>query len=565
MLLRLPIGYDNFGKIREKNLDFVDKTLFIQEILDEITTEVILITRPRRFGKTLNLSMLQHFLAAEVYGCKTKGLFDDLKIAALGSTYMQYQGKYPVIFITLKDVQDHRYETAYAGLTTLLRQVCREHDYLLSSTELSPEEKFNFEEILRNHANEGEIKSALQNLSHYLFKHHGVKPWLLIDEYDTPLQSAFLHGYYEEMISLMRGFLGAALKTNPYLEKAVITGILRISKESLFSGLNNLKVYTVLQQQYSDCFGFTETEVSDLLQRSDLSDQAPAIKHWYNGYLMGNTVIYNPWSIVNCIHEKGLFRPYWVNTSGNDLIKRLLAQGDEKLKENLELLLVEKPICAVLNENMVFSDIDRNQDVLWSLLLLSGYLKAIETEQTEVGTKAILCPPNYEVFLLYRALVQEWFSHPLGYENYTDLLQSLLRGNVEEFNLRLQDCLLQVFSIFDVTGQHPEKFYHGFVLGLVVSLNNTHRVQSNRESGYGRYDVMLIPKDATQLGIVMEFKTVRDDKIDLQQAAQQALQQVIDRHYAETLKGQGITKILQLGLAFRGKTVHVVDRLYGAH
>lgn len=559
MSLRLPIGYDNFGKIREKKLDFVDKTLFIQGILDETETEVILITRPRRFGKTLNLSMLQYFFAAEAYGCKTQGLFDDLKIAALGETYMQHQGKYPVIFLSLKDVQDHRYETAYAGLTHLLEQVYSEHYYLLESTQLSEKEKTNFKVILERQGHEGEIKSALRDLSRYLFKHHGVKPWLLIDEYDTPIQSAFLHGYYEDMIELMRGLFSTALKTNPYLEKAVITGILRIAKESLFSGLNNLKVYTVLQQQYSEYFGFTETEVSDLLQRADLAEQASDIKHWYNGYLMGNTVIYNPWSIVNCIYEKGLLRPYWVNTSGNALIKSLLASSDIAIKEDLRRLITKQPLQVLIDENMVFADLGRNRDALWSLLLASGYLKAISSTPEKVFMHCALIPPNYEVQLLYEDIIERWFIDPLGNNFYQSLLKSLVCGDVEEFTLRLQDCLLQVCSVFDVTGHHPEKFYHGFVLGLMVSLSATHVVQSNQESGYGRYDVMLIPKDRTQLGIMMEFKTVRDNKMDLQQAAEQALQQIIDRRYAETLKNQGILRVLQLGLAFHDRDVQVVS------
>ncbi len=556
--MHLPVNSDDFREIIEKKFDFVDKTLWIQEILDEISVTVMAITRPRRFGKTLNLSMLHYFLAAEVDGRKTQGLFDGLKIAALGEKYMQHQGKYPVIFITFKEVRDHDFSIAYSNLINLLHRVYRQHNYLTDSPRLSPAEKEKFKTILERKGSRGDVNSALLDLSYYLYQHHGAKVWLLIDEYDTPIQSAFLNNYYDEVTSLMRSLLGAALKTNPYLERAVITGILRIAKESLFSGLNNIKVYSLLHSKYGEYFGFTEQEVTKLLTKANLNSQAETIRYWYNGYLAGDKVIYNPWSIVNCINEGGALQPYWVNTSSNDLIKRLLTVGDAALKENLELLLSGDAIEALIDENMVFGNLERDQYALWSLLLFSGYLKAIHIERGE-GTylKAQLVPPNYEVYSLYRGIIQEWFTSTLGKSNYDSFLNSLTRGDVEEFTLRLQDCLQDTFSIFDVTGLHPEKFYHGFVLGMMVSLQKTHEIQSNKESGYGRYDVMLIPKDPSKLGIVLEFKTVRDANIPLLEAAQEALQQIIDRNYTQTLRNKGIQQILQLGLAFRHKEVAV--------
>ncbi len=325
--MHLPVNSDDFREIIEKKFDFVDKTLWIQEILDEISVTVMAITRPRRFGKTLNLSMLHYFLAAEVDGRKTQGLFDGLKIAALGEKYMQHQGKYPVIFITFKEVRDHDFSIAYSNLINLLHRVYRQHNYLTDSPRLSPAEKEKFKIILERKGSRGDVNSALLDLSYYLYQHHGAKVWLLIDEYDTPIQSAFLNNYYDEVTSLMRSLLGAALKTNPYLERAVITGILRIAKESLFSGLNNIEVYTLLHSNYGEYFGFTESEVNALLNQAGLDKEAVAIRDWYNGYKCGNTIIYNPWSIVHCIKRQGELQPYWVNTSGNDLIKHSLAVG----------------------------------------------------------------------------------------------------------------------------------------------------------------------------------------------------------------------------------------------
>ncbi len=553
--MRLPGGYENFGKILEKGFDFVDKSLLIQAIIDD-PNEVIVITRPRRFGKTLNLSMLQHFFAAEVYGLKTKTLFDKLKITALGDSCLQHQGKYPVIYISFKEVRDHSFAHALEMLGYLFAEVYAEHRYLLDSPKLAPEDKQFFSSILAITRDQAKLERALRNLTYYLFQHHGTRPWLLIDEYDTPMQSAFVGGYYQEIIALFRGMFGAALKTNPYLEKAVITGILRIAKESLFSGLNNVKVYTVLNSDYSEYFGFTEFEVENLLQRGNLSSHATDIRRWYNGYLVGDTVIYNPWSIVNCINDRGSLRPYWVNTSSNDLIKRQLARGDAALKRDLAKLLHNDPISASIDENLVFADLDNNNNALWSLLLFSGYLKALHAESSEMDTHtdAQLIAPNQEVLLLYRGIIYGWFSDKLGTSRYQNFLKNLIEGNIEAFSQELQDCLESTLSLFDVTGRHPEKFYHGFVLGLMVALQETHEVQSNKEGGQGRYDVMLIPKDPSQLGIVLEFKTADSEK-QLAGTAEQALQQIRDRDYAAMLHSKGVTHIMQMGLAFYHKKV----------
>jgi Predicted AAA-ATPase/PD-(D/E)XK nuclease superfamily len=551
---RLPVGYSQFPDLIRHRLDFVDKTLLIKEIFDNIGTQVSVITRPRRFGKTLNLSMLQCFLASEVQREPTQRLFDGLKISALGDEYMQYQGKYPVILISLKDVKGNDYQAAYAYLCCLLAEVYGAHRYLLSSAQLTSEEKQLFLAILERKASPASVGYSLRHLSNYLHRHTGVKSWILIDEYDTPIQSAYLNNYYSEMIALIRTLLGLALKDNPSLEKSVITGILRISKESLFSGANNIQVYSIFDKEYSEYFGFTEAEVEELLKKYNLEQRSLQIRNWYNGYRMGETVIYNPWSLIHCIKKEGLLKPYWVNTSGNDLVKHLLARGDQRVKTDLETIIHNESITALVSENMIFNDLEKDRNAMWSLLLFCGYFKPIHIEYKNDFIQCELAVPNQEIMALYRGLVEGWFRESLGGQ-YLDFLLSLTEGRVEEFMDRLQQYLIQTISIFDATGREPEKFYHGFVLGMMVSLSDTHEVKSNHESGYGRYDVMLIPKDHEQLGVVIEFKTVRDEKVDLKSAATEALRQVEQRAYATELEQRGIHHILKMGLAFRNKDV----------
>jgi Predicted AAA-ATPase/PD-(D/E)XK nuclease superfamily len=556
-MLQLPLGYSDFAEIIEKKFHFVDKTLFIKEILDS-SIQAMLITRPRRFGKTLNLSMLRYFLAPEVSGRPTQHLFQGLKINEMGDAYMQHQGQYPVIFLTLKDIKSNTYEQTYAQISRQIACLYQEHCYLLSSEKLSQYEQEEFLSILEERSTPVTLGYSLCLLCAYLYRHYGAKPWLLIDEYDTPIHAGFLNGYYPDIVQFIRDLFGAALKDNIYLEKAVITGILRISKESLFSGANNVISYSVLDEKYSEYFGFTEAQVEQLLKESQLYDHYPDIREWYNGYQMGQTTIYNPWSLSNCIDRKGLLKLYWVNTSSNDLIRYLLARGDRSLKMYLEAIIAHQSITALIDENMIFGDLEKSSEAIWGLLLFSGYFKVIHAERKEDKMQCELIAPNREILFLYQGIVKDWLSQPLGNTRYLEFLLSLTEGRMAEFTDRLQRYLLETMSIFDATGREPEKFYHGFVLGMMVSLSETHEVKSNHESGYGRYDVMLIPKDREQLGVILEFKTVRDPEMDLKQAAQDALRQIAQRRYAAELQQLGIERILQLGLAFRGKQVAVL-------
>ncbi len=384
--MQLPIGYDDFGKIIENKLDLIDKTLLIKDILDDLNTEVIVITRPRRFGKTLNLSMLYYFLSATVYDKPTQGLFDGFNIAHCGGNYMEHQGKYPVVFITFKDIKQASFSSTLEKFNELIIKTYYQHHYLKNSDKLVEAQKRIFQVISEGKANQSQLENALQFLTECLSIHHNVKPWLLIDEYDSPIHAAYTNGYYDEMVSFMRGLFGSALKTNPYLHKAVITGILRIAKESLFSGLNNLKVYSTLSKRYSEYFGFTETEVNDILVKSHLSEKAEEIKAWYNGYQFGNTTIYNPWSIANCIDEEGETKPYWINTSSNELIKDLLKRSPLEFKAQFEALMQGNTTEQLIDENLVFADLGKNSTAVWSLLFMSGYLTATNCENAWLGT-----------------------------------------------------------------------------------------------------------------------------------------------------------------------------------
>jgi hypothetical protein len=421
-MLRLPIGYDNFAKIIRNNLDIVDKSLFIRDVIDD-TAEVIVITRPRRFGKSLNLSMLQYYFAQNAYGESTEGVFEGMKIMSSEEKYLRHYRKYPVILVSFKDIKATTFAQAYARLCGLMSRLYGEHRFVFEGHYLNSEEKKKFKNILDETASQETIESSLLDLSSYLYKATSVKPWLLIDEYDTPIQSAYLYKHYNEMVALMKGMFGSALKSNPYLEKSVITGILRIAKESLFSDLNNLEIYSVLRDEYSSYFGFTESEVSDIIKKAGLKESAKDIKAWYNGYKFGNTLVYNPWSIANCIKQKGNLLPYWLNTSSNELIKDILLTSSESFKTDFEILLQDRSVEKFINENMVFGDLLQNETAAWSLLLMAGYLNVIADKKTNLGILATLEIPNHEVKTLYHQIIAQGLSGKHGLEWYNKFIK----------------------------------------------------------------------------------------------------------------------------------------------
>jgi len=570
--MHLPIGISNFKTlITETDLTgnhylFVDKTLFIYDILNNLA-ETILITRPRRFGKTLNMSMLYHFLSAEIDGRPTQGLFNNLKVAAHPEC-MQHQGKYPVIFLTFKDIKSSSFEDFYASICNLIGDLYESHEQILLGDKLTVYQKKQYRLVLEREAVYVNIKTALLDLTFYVYQHYGVKPIVLIDEYDTPIQTAYVNNYYQEMIDFMREFLSSALKDNAYLQKAVLTGILRIAKESLFSGLNNIKIYSLLDSTYGEYFGFTEPEVAALLEKTNLSHNIKDVKIWYNGYQAGDTILYNPWSIINYLVERGKLSPYWINTSNNTLVKELLINSSAGFKEQFETLLQDNPIEKLITENFVFTYLTANESLVWSLLLMSGYLKITSSTQMELGQLCKLEIPNNEVKILYRVIIAEWLSGVNDAAIFNEFLTSLLVGKIDTFVNNMRTIMLQTFSVHDVKGSEPEKFYHGFMLGLLAGIDRKqYNIESNKESGLGRYDIAIIPNDTAKLGIVLELKSLgkqldpTDLDLRLQEAANIALQQIDHKQYVATMQQHRIKHCLKVGVAFGGKELAVVHRM----
>lgn len=554
--MRFPVGVSNYRKLITGNFLYVDKTLGIERILQE--GEISIICRPRRFGKTLFMSMLQHFFADNVDGFDTQTFFQHSLISEFHPEIVQeHQGQYKVIFLTFKDLKYDTYELAYQGIKGLFVRLYEQYLFLLDSPKLLESEKERFRRIINKTADVEETRFALKDLSHFLFKAYEKQVIILIDEYDTPILSGYLHHYYKEIIASIRGILSAALKDNPYVTKTVITGIIRVAKENLFSDLNNTEVYSILNNSYGNDFGFTEKEVNYLLEKTEVASQADEIKHWYNGYQIGAHTIYNPWSIISCLKNLGIFQTYWINTSGNELIKKVLSEASANVKKQLEQLMQGESIIAWIDEHVMFENLSQNETALWSLLFFSGYLTAQNIQFNELGYYSCeLRIPNHEVLILYRKQLVNWFEGALGLQNYYTFISHLLTGKIESFSEELNRLLENTMSYFDIKGTEPEKFYHGLVLGLIATLHDTYRIYSNRESGLGRYDVALIPNDKNQMGLVIEFKTIKSAN-QLENEAKQALQQIKTKLYSTELSHAGITQVLQLGMAFAGKQVAI--------
>lgn len=546
----LPIGVSDFIDIIEENLYLVDKSLMVKDLLED-GSKVILLTRPRRFGKTLNISMIKNFFQKTE---EDRGyLFKNLKIWKYENATKHF-GKYPVIYITFKDLKDNNFEKMYEKLKEIVSIEYGKHGYLVSSGILNQAEIMYYNDILLKKASEAQYETSLKNLSEYLCRYHKQKVMILVDEYDVPIQSGYLNNFYEQVIEFIRNFLSGGLKDNENLYKAVLTGILRIAKESIFSGLNNLNAYTILNTKYSEYFGFTEREVEEILTYYGIEAKMKDVKSWYNGYIFGEEVIYNPWSILKYIDNyKTSFQPYWVNTSSNDLVKKLLTKGGEKVKEELESLIKGENLVKTVNQDIVMHEIDNGTENVWSFMLFSGYLKTVSKEITEGEFICNLAIPNLEVRYLYKQIILGWFKESITNDKFTFMLESLINGDIESFEDILSEFVYKSVSYFD-TEEKNESFYHALVLGMLTGLGETYEVKSNRESGYGRYDVMVIPKDKSRLGIVMEFKKVNKRKKEtLEIAIESALKQLKDKDYKEELLSRGIKNILQIGIAFDGK------------
>ena len=547
----IGIGESDFKILRIKEDYYIDKTKYIKDMIDN-RSKVLLITRPRRFGKTLNMSMLRYY-----FDCTKKDnkeLFEGLKIMKQDEKYTSKLGYYPCIYLTLKDAGLQSYELMIMQLRTLLMDIYYENRYLLEEAEMAPGERNTFNKILLAEANEIEIINGIKMLSKIMSTYYNKPVMLFLDEYDVPLQNAYVEGYYEECIKFFKTFYGITFKDNPYLEKTILTGVSRVAKESIFSGANNFDVYTVLNDEFSDDFGITEEEMDKVIKDFEIQDKKEEIKKWYDGYKIGNTEgIYNPWSILNYLKNKELI-PYWVNTSSNDLIK-LILKNSATVKEKIEQLLRDEEIEVPINLETVIVGIEKNEENIWGLLLGTGYLKVTEVVDLAHGIYKVKIP-NYEIKFLFQNIIREWFNDKVIGNNLNTILKDLVTLNLKEFEKKFQVLVRQMFSFMDVGENTAENFYHAFVLGMLVGLKDSYYVKSNRESGFGRYDIMLEPKDKNGNSFVMEFKVLEDEEEKtIEDTIENAKEQIEERRYVDDLEERGYTNITKMVFAFKGKEV----------
>jgi hypothetical protein len=573
---KLPIGKSDFKNIIEDNYCYVDKTLFIKEAIDKGDT-ILLIPRPRRFGKTLNLSMLKYFYDCcpqTVFpgteslptGTGTPGnsyakLFDSLAISRTGKKYLDHMGKYPVIFLTLKNIKELDWETTYRKIKKLIQDEYLKHKYLGNSPKLESQEQDYFKKIINLEGEREDYENSLEKLLIFLSRFYGTRGVILIDEYDAPVHEGFYRDYYEEVINFMRNFLGGGLKdTDQYLEKSIITGTMRIARESIFSDLNNPGVYTLLSEEFDDKFGFTEKEMEALLKDFQLLDMYDQVQKWYNGYRFGKKIIYNPWSIINFLGSKGKeLEPYWINTSDNKIVESLLSKGGKELKQELEQLIRGETIEKAIENNIVLKDVAVDENSMWSFLLMGGYLKQTSMRRDDVMEKTYytLSIPNKEVRSIYTRIIQRFFSDKIENNRLEIMLKALLEGEIDIFEEIFSDYVMTSMSFFDMDTE-PEKVYHAFVMGLLLWLSPGYQVKSNRESGYGRYDIMIIPEETGKLGFIIEFKKTRK-KETLESAVKSALEQIENKKYESELLQRGIKNYKKLAIVFKGKEVTVKE------
>ena len=561
----VSIGNQSFESIREKDNFYVDKTLFIREWWDS-DDAVTLITRPRRFGKTLNMNMLECFFSNKY---KDRGdLFEGLEIWR-DEKYRELQGTYSVIFLSFASIKQVRYDETVIKIKDELIRIYNEYDYIMKSGIYNANEKMQYQSVCVG-MSDTVAQEALKNLSNYLSRYYGKKVIILLDEYDTPMQEAYVNGYWEELVGFTRSLFNSTFKTNPYLERAIMTGITRVSKESIFSDLNNLKVITVTSDEYSRCFGFTEDEVFAALEEQGLSSEKEKVKLWYDGFTFGESRdIYNPWSIINFLDEKK-YKTYWADSSSNGLVNELIRTGSAEIKKTMETLMAGGIVEKNIDEQIVFEQLKTNKDAVWSLLLASGYLR-VEAFRTEgrLNKKIYsLKLTNYEVEQMFGTMIERWFG---GADvPYNEFISAMISGDLESMNEYMNRVTRGVISYFDTgktpSDEEPERFYHGLVLGLMVDQVDNYILNSNRESGYGRYDIMLEPIDKTNEkypGIVIEFKVINPRKENsLEETVASALEQIEEKNYDAELIKRGVKEenIHHYGFAFKGKEVLIDGR-----
>lgn len=561
MARNVAIGIQQFNELIEKECFYVDKTNFIKEWW-ESNDSVTLINRPRRFGKTLNMSMVEQFFSVDY---KNRGdLFEGLSIWK-SEKYRQIQGTYPVISLSFANVKERDYQSARKKICQMIAELYSRNSFLLDCPALEERDREFFRRVSAD-MDDVDATMAIHYLSKFLYLYYGKKVIILLDEYDTPMQEAYVDGFWDGLVVFTRSLFNSTFKTNPWLERGIMTGITRISKESIFSDLNNLEVVTTTSDKYATSFGFTEEEVFTALDECGLSEEKGEVKRWYDGFIFGkHKDIYNPWSILNFL-DKGHFTTYWANTSSNSLVGKLLREGNRNVKAQFEILLRGETIWTPIDEQIVYNQLDHNEDAVWSLLLASGYLKVLSYDRMELlspGQEQMyeLALTNYEVARMFDGIVRSWFVEVKG--DYNDFVKALLRGDKKAMNAYMNEVTQEVFSSFDSgkkpSRNAPERFYHGFVLGLIVDLQDRYLITSNRESGFGRYDVMLEPKNANEDdAIILEFKVHdAENEETLKDTVQAALVQIQEKQYAAQLIARGIPKehIRSYGFAFEGKKV----------
>lgn len=570
---RAGLGYQDFAEVRTEHIFYIDKTYFIRDWW-EYADKVTLITRPRRFGKTLNMSMVKCFFSNKYAG--RQDLFEELFIWNARSKdkdfqYRDLQGIFPVIFLSFANIKATKYEDMKYKISEVIAELYEQNRYLLEGTLLSENEKSYYNRMTWS-ASDAMLSSSLRQMSNFLQRYHGREVMILLDEYDTPMQEAWLSNYWNEAVEFFRSLFNSTFKTNPYLYRGLITGITRISKESIFSDLNNLEIVTTTSQKYATAFGFTETEVFQALENAGLGKEKWNVRKWYDGFVFGNVSdIYNPWSIVSFISKNGSYDTYWSNTSGNGLINSLIQKGNSVTKQMVEELLQEKSIRVQIDEQIVFNQLTDNTNAVWSLLLATGYLKVLKTEmimrnnernnENEGDVWYTLMLTNLEVKRMFRKMVKGWFASDTELY-YNEFIKALLNDNIKKMNTFMNKVALNTFSSFDSGNKpseqtEPERFYHGFVLGMVVNLSGIYKITSNRESGYGRYDVMLKPLDKNEKAFIFEFKVLDSDEneITLEDTLANAHIQIVEKQYEAELISEGFKpeQIRKYGFAFQGK------------
>ena len=544
----LPIGYEDFGEIISNNFYYVDKTLFIKELLDK-KGKANLFTRPRRFGKTLNMSMLRYFFedtGKEEINAENKKLFDGLEIMSAGEKYLSHMQNYPVISLSLKSAKQPDWELSYIMLKRQIAAEFERHHHILGKLSLIDQKRFS---QIENQAGDiGIYIDALAFLSKCLHEAYGKTVIILIDEYDVPLENAYFNDFYQQMIDFIRSLFESALKTNPHLYFAVITGCLRITKESIFTGLNNLAINSIMNIPYGDSFGFTPEEVKKLLADYGQTGAFSQIKEWYDGYLFGNSEIYNPWSVLNFLtNADGLQRAYWSNTRSNDIVRTLIEKADLSVRAEIEELIAGGTIEKPVHEDITYQDIYSSDENLWNFLFFTGYLRSTERRMIDDQIYVTLSIPNKEVCQIYKTKVLGWFKEAVGQKDLSPLYRAILEGNTSDFQEKLTGLLQDTISFYD----NAEAFYHGFMEGILTNMKS-HIVKSNRESGDGRYDTLIRSLNITKPIILMEFKTAKKFP-SLENRAQEALEQIAEKEYDREFKNEGYQHSIRYGIAFYKK------------